>query len=119
MMDIPKAPATHEGLSMIGGAWNWIVFFICLVVSGGAIEYLISRRYVTRQEWKDQQDKCTQHLKDQFEIALLKNNERLEKRMIDAISKTIRSELTSNDTAARSATHSLPEMPLSNGDKSD
>ena len=87
-MDLPKAP-THETVNAASGIWNWIVFFVGLVVSGGAVEYLVSKRYVTRKEWADQQSLCTQHLKDQFEIALLKNNERLEQRMIEAMTRTM------------------------------
>ena len=87
-MDLPKAP-THETVNAASGIWNWIVFFVGLVVSGGAVEYLVSKRYVTRKELADQQSLCTQHLKDQFEIALLKNNERLEQRMIEAMTRTM------------------------------
>ena len=89
MMDIPKAP-TGETVHTVSGVWNWIVFFVSLIVSGGLLEYLVSKRYVTRKEWAEQQEKCTQHLKDQFEIALLKNNERLEQRMIAAVSQAVR-----------------------------
>lgn len=88
-MDIPKAP-TGENVHSISGVWNWIVFFFSLVISGGVLEYLVSKRYVTRKEWDDRQAQCTQHLKDQFEIALLKNNERLEQRMITAVSQAVR-----------------------------
>ena len=88
-MDLPKAP-THETVNAASGIWNWIVFFVGLLVSGGAVEYLVSKRYVTRKEWADQQALCTQHLKDQFEIALLKNNERLEQRMIEALKTTMK-----------------------------
>lgn len=88
-MDMPKAP-TGENVHAVSGVWNWIVFFFSLVVSGGVLEYLVSKRYVTRKEWDDRQAQCTQHLKDQFEIALLKNNERLEQRMITAVSQAVR-----------------------------
>lgn len=93
-MDLPKAP-TSENVHAASGMWNWIVFFVGLVVSGGLLEYLVSKRYVTRKEWDERQLQCTQHLKDQFEIALLKNNERLEQRMIAAVSKAVRD--TMND----------------------
>ena len=88
-MDLPKAP-TSENVHAVSGVWNWIVFFVGLIVSGGLLEYLVSKRYVTRKEWSTHQAQCTQHLKDQFEIALLKNNERLEQRMIVAVSQAVR-----------------------------
>lgn len=88
-MDLPKAP-TGDNVQSISGVWNWIVFFVGLVVSGGLLEYLVSKRYVTRKEWSEHQENCTRHLKDQFEIALLKNNERLEQRMIAAVSQAVR-----------------------------
>lgn len=94
-MDIPKAP-TNENVHAVSGLWNWIVFFFSLIVSGGVLEYLVSKRYVTRKEWNERQLQCTQHLKDQFEIALLKNNERLEQRMIAAVSKAVRDTMSDN-----------------------
>lgn len=94
-MDIPKAP-TNDNVHTVSGVWNWIVFFFSLIVSGGVLEYLVSKRYVTRKEWDERQLQCTQHLKDQFEIALLKNNERLEQRMIAAVSKAVRDTMSDN-----------------------
>lgn len=94
-MDIPKAP-TNDNVHAVSGVWNWIVFFFSLIVSGGVLEYLVSKRYVTRKEWDERQLQCTQHLKDQFEIALLKNNERLEQRMIAVVSKAVRDTMIDN-----------------------
>ena len=96
VMDLPKAP-THDDVSTASGMWNWILFFISLLISGGLLEYLVSKRYVTRKEWLDQQQQCTQHLKDQFEIALLKNNARLEQRMVEAVSRTVKDCLKENN----------------------
>lgn len=92
-MDLPKAP-THEDVHNISGIWNWIVFFVGLIFSGGLLEYVVSKRYVTRKEWEEKQKQCSQHLQDQFEIALLRNNERLEQRMVEAIAKTLREEIS-------------------------
>ena len=75
---------------MASGVWNYLVFFGGLVVSGGFVEYMISRRYVTKDELKTYQSGCRQHILDQLEIALLKNNERLEDRMIAAVTEAIK-----------------------------
>ena len=88
-MDLPKAPS-QDDVHAISGAWNWIVFFFGLVVSGGIIEYMLSSRYVTKKEWKEHRTQCVEHIKTEFELAVMKNNEEMEKRMIDALSREIR-----------------------------
>lgn len=103
-MDLPKAP-TSENVHAASGTWNWIVFFVGLVVSGGLLEYLVSKRYVTRKEWDERQLQCTQHLKDQFKIALLENNTHLEQRMITAVSNAVRDTMNGKQEDAESDEH--------------
>lgn len=91
-MDISKPPDA-EGLKNFSGLWQWLVFFGGLVFSGGAIEYWMSRRYVTKAELKMYQDNCQKNILNQLEIALLKNNERLEERMVDAVSNAVKESL--------------------------
>lgn len=91
-MDLPKAPDTDD-MKAVSGIWNYIVFFIGLIFSGGAIEYWISSRYVTKKELQVYQANCKNNLQQEFEIALLKNNARLEEKMISAVSSSIKEEL--------------------------
>ena len=88
-MDISKPP-DHNDLKAAGGMWQWLMFFGGLVFSGGAIEFWLNRRYVTKNELKTFQVNCQRHIMDQLEIALLKNNDRLEERMIAAVSTAIK-----------------------------
>ena len=91
-MDISNPPSANE-LQAASGIWKWLLFFAGLIGAGGAIEYWLNKRYVTRKELEGihdscviKQQTCKQHVMDQIEIALLKNNERLEEKMINAVS---------------------------------
>lgn len=106
-MDLPKAP-TQNDVSIIAGAWNWIVFFVGLIFTGGLLEYLVSKRYVTRKEWVDTQAAQAELLEAKIEIALLKNNERLEERMVSAVSKAISNSLASRRKGDELSNQSLP-----------
>lgn len=88
-MDLPKAP-TQDDVHAASGIWNWIVFFVGLVVSGGAVEYMLTSRYVTKKELERRQLACTQHIEDQIKLAIMKNNEEMEKRMVSALTEEIR-----------------------------
>lgn len=88
-MDLPKAPDSDD-MKAASGLWNYIVFFVGLVFSGGVAEYWISSRYVTKKELQVYQANCKMNLQHEFEIALLKNNARLEEKMIAAVSSSIK-----------------------------
>jgi hypothetical protein len=70
-MDISKPPDASE-LKAASGIWQWLLFFGGLVFSGGAIEFWLNRRYVTKKELQTFQASCQRHIMDQLEIALLK-----------------------------------------------
>jgi len=88
-MDISKPP-DHNDLAAASGIWKWLIFFCGLIGAGGTIEYWLSKRYVTKNELALFQTNCQRHMMDQLEIALLKNNSRLEERMISAVTEAIK-----------------------------
>ena len=88
-MDISQPPNPND-LQAASGVWKWLLFFCGLIGVGGAVEYWLSKRYVTKTELELFQKGCRQHMMDQLEIALLKNNDRLEERMIKAITDALK-----------------------------
>lgn len=99
-MDISKPPDAND-LAVASGIWKWLLFFAGLIGVGGAVEYWLNKRYATkrdlemfRQSCTSSQSACKQHIMDQLEIALMKNNERLEERMVAAVSTAAATAIT-------------------------
>lgn len=92
LMDISKPPDAND-LAAASGVWKWLLFFGGLIGVGGMIEHWLSNRYATKKDLENSekdikafQITCRENIMQQMELALLKNNERLEEKMIAAVS---------------------------------
>ena len=99
-MDISKPPDAND-LAMASGVWKWLIFFAGLIGVGGAVEFWLNKRYATKRDLEVFRQSCTtsranckQHVMDQLEIALMKNNERLEEKMVSTVSAAVTSSVT-------------------------
>lgn len=97
-MDLPKAPSP-EDMATASRIWNVIVFLVTLIITGGLIDYLLNRRYVTREEWIKQQEQCAASINLQLENAILKNHKVLEERMVAAVSQAVKDSLSEKKEA--------------------
>ena len=87
-MDIPQPPE-QQSVESLKSIWGVVTFFGSILISGGIIEYILNKRFVTKAEFQEMRTACTSNIAKDVKILLLENNEALKEQFKEALDEAI------------------------------